>query len=83
MRSDSFLDDDRTEWPLFRTVQSTRDAFADVKAPPPSVLVAIGGWGDTSFSLAARNDTSRKAFAQNVAKMVEATGADGTFWPDP
>lgn len=75
LRSDLFLDDDREEWPLFRTVASAREAFVD----GTQILVAIGGWGDDQFSVAARNDTSRKAFARNVARMVESTGADGAF----
>lgn len=69
-----FLGPDRNEWPLFRSVESARQAFAINAA---DILVAIGGWGDTGFVVAARNDSSRKMFAQNVARMVEATGADG------
>lgn len=75
MRSSLFLDSNRTEWPSDRSVDSARKAFA----PGTKVLVAIGGWGDTDFSIAARDDTSRKAFAHNMARMVEATGADGTL----
>ncbi|KUI70276.1 Chitinase 1 [Cytospora mali] len=74
MRSDMFMDPHRSEWPLFRSVESARQAFALNSA---DILVAIGGWGDTGFEAAARNDTSRKTFAQNVARMVQATGADG------
>ncbi|ROW04711.1 hypothetical protein VMCG_04851 [Cytospora schulzeri] len=74
MRSDMFMDPDRNDWPLFRSVKSAHQAFAINDA---DILVAIGGWGDTGFAVAARNDTSRKMFAQNVARMVEATGADG------
>lgn len=73
LRSEMFMDDDRREWPLFRSVTSAREAFVD----GTQILVAIGGWGDLGFSTAARNDTMRKAFAQNVARMVQATGADG------
>ena len=41
-------------------------------------MIAIGGWGDTAgFDVAAETDCTRKLFAQNVKKMVEATGADG------
>lgn len=67
------MDDDRKDWPLFRSVTSAREAFVD----GTQVLVAIGGWGDTGFSAAARNDTMRRTFAQNVARMVQSTGADG------
>lgn len=64
----------RTEWPLFTTVDQVRAKFLkDTK-----VMVAIGGWGDTiGFSVAALNDETRKMFAENVASMVAATGADG------
>lgn len=75
MRSGLFLDSNRTEWPSDRSVESARQAFA----PRTKILVAIGGWGDTDFSIAARDDTSRKSFAHNVARMVEATGADGAL----
>jgi GH18 family chitinase len=75
MRSGLFLDPSRDEWPSDRSVNSAREAFA----PGTKILVAIGGWGDTDFSIAARNDTSRKLFAGNVARMVAATGADGVY----
>ncbi|CAN8101271.1 unnamed protein product [Discula destructiva] len=68
-----FLEDHRDSWPIFRTVESTRHAFVG----GTQILVAIGGWGDSGFSIAARTESSRKAFARNIARMVEATGADG------
>lgn len=77
MPSRLFFDDFRHDWPLFRTVKSTRDAFLK----GTKILVAIGGWGDTGFSVAAYNHTSREAFARNVARMVTATGADGKPQP--
>lgn len=73
LRSTLFLEDERSEWPLFRSVEATRESFS----PDTQVLIAIGGWGDNGFAEAARNETSRAAFAQNLAKMVDATGADG------
>ncbi|PSR97198.1 glycoside hydrolase family 18 protein [Coniella lustricola] len=73
LRSTLFLEDERTEWPLFRTVEATREHFS----PDTQVLVAIGGWGDNGFAEAAKDDSSRKVFAQNIAKMVKDTGADG------
>ncbi|CAA9964985.1 Glycoside hydrolase family 18 protein [Pyrenophora teres f. maculata] len=61
-------------WPLFTTVDTVRSQFA----PGTVVMVAIGGWGDTaSFCEAARNDSSRKRFARNIATMIDDTGADG------
>jgi GH18 family chitinase len=45
------------------------------------VMVAIGGWGDTSgFSAGAKTDESIEVFAQNVKAMLDQTGADGEFW---
>ncbi|KAK4452138.1 endochitinase 1 [Podospora aff. communis PSN243] len=69
-----FNDPMRTEWPLFTTVDQVRANFTkDTK-----VMIAIGGWGDTiGFSVAALTPETRKTFAENVARMVEATGADG------
>lgn len=40
-------------------------------------MVAIGGWGDTGFSEAAKTETNRRVFANNVGNMVQETGADG------
>jgi len=69
-----FNDPTRTEWPLFATVEQVRANFTqDTK-----VMIAIGGWGDTiGFSVAALTPETRRTFAENVARMVEATGADG------
>ncbi|RFU26879.1 hypothetical protein B7463_g9448, partial [Scytalidium lignicola] len=61
-------------WPLFTTIPSVRSQFS----PGTSIMVAIGGWGDTEgFSAAAKNETTRKLFARNVATMVNSMGADG------
>ena len=63
-----------TEWPLFTTVETVRPQFA----PMTSIMVAIGGWGDTQgFEVAAATEQSRKLFAGNVKAMVDFTGADG------
>ncbi|KAI9683776.1 MAG: hypothetical protein M1822_005966 [Bathelium mastoideum] len=61
-------------WPLFTSVAEVRMKFPqDTK-----VIVSIGGWGDSEgWPDAAADDTSRKQFAQNVATMVDDTGADG------
>jgi GH18 family chitinase len=78
MTSGTFNDPDRSEWPLFLTVEATRAKFA----PGTKILVAIGGWGDTiGFSVAALTPETRTMFAQNVARMVAATGADGSSSP--
>ncbi|KAH3906537.1 chitinase [Parastagonospora nodorum] len=74
MRSDIFNDANRTEWPLFTTVDEVRPKFNN----GTRVQVAIGGWGDTAgFEKGAKTEKSRKLFASNVKAMLEATGADG------
>jgi GH18 family chitinase len=76
MRSSTFNEVDVSEWPLFTTVEQVRPKFAK----GTKIMIAIGGWGDTSgFSHAASTDSSRKRFAQNVKAMVEHTGADGEY----
>lgn len=80
MRSGTFNEASPSSWPLFTTVEKVRTQFAD----GTSVMVAIGGWGDTEgFSIAAKTDNSRKLFAKNVQAMVESTGADGKFIASP
>jgi GH18 family chitinase len=65
-----------SSWSLFTTVEKVRSQFP----PSTSVMISIGGWGDTvGFSQAAATETSRKLFAKNVKAMVDATGADGKF----
>jgi GH18 family chitinase len=74
MRSEVFNDQNRTEWPLFTTVKDVRPKFANGTI----IQVAIGGWGNTAgFEAAAKTESSRKMFAQNVKTMLDATGADG------
>ncbi|KAF7588173.1 hypothetical protein BBP40_006110 [Aspergillus hancockii] len=74
MRSSIFNSQNVTEWPLFTTVEATRSKFPS----GTSIMIAIGGWGDTQgFSVAAATDASRKLFARNIRDMVEQTGADG------
>lgn len=77
MGTSMFHDPARSKWPIFdgsKTVSQLRTQFQ----PGTKVMVAIGGWGDTiGFSTAARTANSRRAFAVNVARMIEATGADG------
>ncbi|PBP17579.1 putative endochitinase [Diplocarpon rosae] len=73
MQSSTFNNDEVNSWPLFTTVDEVRSKFKD----GTSIMVAIGGWGDTGFTAAARTDDSRKLFAKNVKAMVDDTGADG------
>lgn len=76
MRSEIFNEPDRTEWPLFTTLEEVRSKF-----PPNTVVqVAIGGWGNTDgFSEGAKTEQSRQLFARNIKSMLEATGADGSY----
>lgn len=74
MRPGAFNHAKPTEWPLFTTVSTARSKFAN----GTSIMVAIGGWGDTeAFSVAAATEDSRKLFAKNIKAMVDETGADG------
>jgi GH18 family chitinase len=74
MQSSTFNEVQQSEFPLFTDVETVRSQFA----PGTSIMVAIGGWGDTEgFSKAAATDSSRKLFAKNVKAMVDSTGADG------
>ncbi|KAF2823745.1 42 kDa endochitinase-like protein [Ophiobolus disseminans] len=74
MQSEVFNDANRTEWPLFTTVQEVRPKFAIGTV----IQVAIGGWGNTvGFETAAKTAESRKLFAKNIRSMLDATGADG------
>lgn len=74
MRSEIFNNDETSDWPLFTTVEAVRSQFNE----DTTILVAIGGWGDTDgFSQAAATKNTRRRFARNIKAMVEATGADG------
>ena len=47
-------------------------------SPDTKLMIAIGGWGDTSgFSEGAKDDASRERYAKNVASMLESNGFDG------
>lgn len=76
MPSELFNEQDRNEWPLFMSVEETRGKFAkDTK-----IMIAIGGWGnEDGFREAARSEKGRLKWADGVKKMVEKTGADGTY----
>ncbi|KAI0874317.1 glycoside hydrolase family 18 protein [Hypoxylon argillaceum] len=75
MNSNTFNREERSSsWPIFMSVKEARSWFE----PGTKIMVAIGGWGDTSgFDTAARTEQSRASFARNVADMVQDTGADG------
>ncbi|KAI9151246.1 chitinase [Paramyrothecium foliicola] len=67
------VDDTPDEFPIFMHVPEARKLFK----PETKISVAIGGWGDTGFEDAARNETSRKRFARQVKAMIDLEGADG------
>ncbi|KAI0466243.1 glycoside hydrolase family 18 protein [Xylaria cf. heliscus] len=75
MNSNTFNQEDRNpSWPIFISVDEARSKFDH----GTKIMVAIGGWGDTSgFDTAARTKESRARFARNIADMVRDTGADG------
>lgn len=74
MQTSIFNRNSTSSWPLFTTVDAVRTKFSK----GTSILISIGGWGDTQgFSTAARTDESRKLFAENIRRMVDDTGADG------
>lgn len=76
MRSSSFIGKHSSNWDLFTSVESVRAKFP--KNKKVAVMIAIGGWGDTNgFSAAAASQMGRRAFADNVKAMLDATGADG------
>ncbi|KAG9232733.1 glycoside hydrolase family 18 protein [Amylocarpus encephaloides] len=62
------------DWPLFASVSDSRKKFPK----GTKILVAIGGWGDDEgFEMAARTQEGRDLWSNNVARMIESTGADG------
>jgi GH18 family chitinase len=76
MRSEIFNDQDRNEWPLFMSVEETRKLFAN----ETKIMVAIGGWGnEDGFREAARSEKGRQRWTEGVRRMVDKTGADGTY----
>jgi GH18 family chitinase len=74
MPSSLFNIPNATSFPLFTAVSEVRSKFKE----GTKVMVAIGGWGDTrGFEEAAAGEEGRERWAENVARMVEVTGADG------
>jgi GH18 family chitinase len=76
MKSSMFIGRRPSTWDLFTSVEDVRAKFP--KNKKVAVLIAIGGWGDTSgFSAACASQMGRRAFAENVRAMLDFTGADG------
>jgi chitinase len=69
-----FNSDSPPSFTPFEPVGTMRKRFG----PDTKVMIAIGGWGDTAgFSDGAKDDTTRKRFAKNVAAMLDANNFDG------
>ncbi|KAJ5377521.1 uncharacterized protein N7496_004930 [Penicillium cataractarum] len=69
-----FNSDSPPSFSPFEPVETMRKRFG----PDTKVMIAIGGWGDTAgFSDGAKDDTTRKRFAKNVAAMLDANKFDG------
>lgn len=69
-----FNSDSPPSFTPFEPVDTMRKRFG----PDTKVMIAIGGWGDTAgFSDGAKDDSSRKRFAKNVASMLDANNFDG------
>ncbi|GMF68407.1 unnamed protein product [Aspergillus oryzae] len=73
-KSTLFNSDSPQSWKPFEPIDTMRKRFSsDTK-----LLVAIGGWGDTSgFSEGAKDEASRARYAKNVKAMVDEHGLDG------
>ncbi|KAH6652112.1 glycoside hydrolase superfamily [Truncatella angustata] len=71
--SSLFVGDTPGQYTPFMPVDDVR-ALLDEHA---QVGIAIGGWGDTAgFGEGAKTDSSRKAYAKNVATMLDTHGFD-------
>jgi GH18 family chitinase len=73
-KSDLFTSQNPPTFQPFEPVSTTRGRFS----PETKVMIALGGWGDTSgFSAGAKDEASRELYAKNVAAMLQSTGFDG------
>ncbi|KAL4912366.1 glycoside hydrolase superfamily [Aspergillus aurantiobrunneus] len=73
-KSTDFNSDSPPAFEPFEPVSTFRNRFP----PETKVMVAVGGWGDTSgFSEGAKDEGSRERYAKNVAAMLDSSGFDG------
>ncbi|KAL2867039.1 glycoside hydrolase superfamily [Aspergillus lucknowensis] len=73
-KSDLFNADSPPQFTPFEPVSTMRGRFS----PETKLMVAVGGWGDTSgFSEGAKDEASRERYAKNVAAMLDSAGFDG------
>jgi chitinase len=69
-----FNSDAPAQFKPFEPVETMRKRFET----GTKVMIAIGGWGDTSgFSEGAKDEESRTRYARNVADMINTLGFDG------
>ncbi|OJJ99978.1 hypothetical protein ASPACDRAFT_119904 [Aspergillus aculeatus ATCC 16872] len=69
-----FNSDSPPQFTPFESVSTMRNRFG----PDTKVMIAIGGWGDTSgFSQGSKDEASRTRYAKNVATMINNLGLDG------
>ena len=67
------LENPREDLASFAGFRGLREEF-----PGLMTLLSIGGWGGSqNFSLAARDEEHRRAFAQSAADLMEEQGFDG------
>jgi chitinase len=72
--SSLFNSDYPAQFQPFESLDKTRKRFG----PDTKVMIAIGGWGDTSgFSKGAKDEVSRTRYAMNVAAVLNNLGFDG------
>ncbi|KKK14942.1 hypothetical protein P175DRAFT_0435786 [Aspergillus ochraceoroseus IBT 24754] len=73
-KSTLFNSDSPPQFTPFEPVSQMRQRFG----PNTKLMIAIGGWGDSSgFSDGAKDDASRARYAKNVASMLNSVGFDG------
>lgn len=71
--SDLFVPDTAGPYEPFMPVDDVRSMFDD----GTQLGIAIGGWGDNAgFGAGSKSSSSRAAWAQNVAKMLDEHGFD-------
>lgn len=71
--SDLFVPDTAEPYEPFMPVDDVRSMFDD----GTQLGIAIGGWGDNAgFGAGSKSSSSRAAWAQNVAKMLDEHGFD-------
>jgi chitinase len=72
--SSLFNSDYPAQFQPFESLEKMRKRFG----PDTKIMIAIGGWGDTSgFSEGAKDEVSRTRYVMNVAAVLSNLGFDG------